>query len=107
LWTDDESSLGDAIPKGTIRSPPRSRARGGGVRANRPIAGHTRRNRWRGSQPATSGHGTALNSFAAPSLAAVRGFFRRSRFVRESYFRFSKTALLLNPVKRECLFRKS
>ena len=75
LWTDDERSLGDAIPKGTVRSSPGSRARGGGVRANRSIAGDTRRNRWRGSQPATSGHRVALNSFAAPSLAALRGFF--------------------------------
>src|SRR4029453_6161828 len=51
------------------------------MRANRPIAGDTRRNRWRSSQRATSGHRVALNSFAAPSLSAVRGFFRRNRFV--------------------------
>jgi hypothetical protein len=29
------------------------------------------------------------------------------RFGRNDKWRFCKTALLLNPVKRECLFRKS
>ena len=73
--THDESSLGDAIPKGTIRSSSGSRARGGGMRANRSIAHDARRDRRCGAQPTASSDRVALNPFAAPSLPALRGFF--------------------------------
>jgi hypothetical protein len=53
--------------------------------------------------PARSASGLPVHVAASPAAP----FSTPLRFGRNDKWRFFKTALLLNPVKRECSFRKS
>ena len=85
LRADHECSVGDAIPEGTVRSSPGSRARSGGMRANRSVADHAGCDRRRGAQSARGRERVALNSCRrAIRRSFTKLFSRASRCSRFS-----------------------